>query len=281
MKTPNDAITLEYESALNAWRQSLEDALRQPDGWLSLIGLHWLQEGENSVGSASDAVVRIDAEGIPDRLGVITLAAGVLTLRVTDGMPVTINDERITEAVLYPGTETEDPTFVRAGSVTFFILEREAGYAVRVSDSRSPAIAAFEGRAWYPPDPAWRFSVPFSPLKQRQIVQVETSAGFMMSMESLGCVEFEHHGQAHRLIAFDSGAPSSLWFIFNDQTNGRETYGAGRFLKVALDDGGCVDLDFNRAYHPPCAFTDFATCPLAPPENRLPFSITAGERNRR
>lgn len=279
MSHAENVMTPEYQSAQQAWRQKLDDALRQPDGWLSLIGLHWLQDGDNSVGSAADATVSIQSEGIPEHLGTITLRDGRLTLTVTADVPVTINGERVTQAVLQQGTETDEPTFVRAGTVMFFVLERETGFAVRVSDSSSPAIQAFTGRAWYPLDPAWRFRVPFMRAEAVQAMQVETSADFQMTMESLGHVEFIVDGQQHTLIAFEGDTPDSLWFIFRDTTNGRETYGAGKFLKVSLGEDGMVDLDFNRAYHPPCAFTDYATCPLSPPENHLPFPVTAGERN--
>jgi uncharacterized protein (DUF1684 family) len=73
-------------------------------------------------------------------------------------------------------------------------------------------------------------------------------------------------------------ADGKLFLPFKDKTSGQETFGAGRYFKTDIPQNNTITLDFNRAYHPPCFFTPYATCTLPPRQNRLPIAIEVGER---
>jgi uncharacterized protein (DUF1684 family) len=117
------------------------------------------------------------------------------------------------------------------------------------------------------------------PYEEPRMVRVPNVLGQMNEMPSPGAVEFTRDGRAIRLdgVLEEEGA-QELFFIFRDGTSGKETYGSGRFLYAPLPKDGRIVLDFNKAYNPPCAFTPYATCPLPPPQNRIPIRIEAGEK---
>ena len=172
------------------------------------------------------------------------------------------------------------PTRVRAGSVSFHLIRREGDLALRVRDSESPARTAFHGIDHYPVRRAWCVEARFEPAGTHREVVVPAVAGPGERYLVAGRALFEPPGskERHALTAFDEDAESDLFFVFADATSGTETYGGGRFMYMPRPDAdGRMALDFNRAYNPPCVFTPYATCPLPPPENRLPFRVEAGE----
>jgi uncharacterized protein len=266
-----------YVTEINHWRQTKEDSLTSEDGWLSLIGLFWLNEGVNTVGANPTADIPIEAD-VPDQLGTIEFHDGKATLHITADAPVTVDGLQTTQAVLRDDSAEGGPSLVKIGTVTFFVIRRGDEFGIRVRDVNNPARLEFTGRNWFPIDPHYQVSGRFVPHDVPRTIPIATSSGKTEPMNNPGKVEFELDGQTLSLEAFTAGK-DELWFVFKDATSAKSTYGAGRFMYSPVSADGVVTLDFNKAYHPPCAFTPYATCPRAPKENSLPVEILAGERN--
>lgn len=270
------AETSAYVTEIQAWRQQVEEQLRADNGWLTLTGLYWLREGENSVGSDPLADVLLPA-GAPHHLGFIDLQDGVVTLRVTsdsDLSMATIDGAPTHTAVLRNDYDPQGFTRVVIGSVNFHVVKRADQYGIRVRDQNNPARQAFNGRAWFPVDARYRLTATYTAYDQPRKLAAETVVGIDVPIESPGYVEFTLDGRKVRLNAF-SGSAGQIWFVFRDASP--QIYRAGRFLYATVNDDGTAVVDFNKAYNPPCAFTPYATCPLPPKQNILSFSIEAGE----
>ncbi|MBZ0289937.1 MAG: DUF1684 domain-containing protein, partial [Anaerolineae bacterium] len=262
-----------YLTEINDWRQARDESLRAEDGWLALIGLFWLHEGTNTVGSNPRADIPIDAQNIPDHIGTIEFHDGQATLHVTTDVhdvPVTVDGVPTRQAVLRDDSQKDAASLVKVGSVTFFVIRRGDEYAVRVRDANNPARLAFTGRKWFPVDEQYRVVGQFIAHDRPRSIPIANSAGQTVQQSNPGRVEFTLNGQALALEAFAAGA-GELWFVFRDATSGQSTYGAGRYLYAPISESGEVHLDFNKAYHPPCAYTPYATCARPPKENLLPL----------
>ncbi len=253
-----------YTDSIRAWQKHRDAGLRSEKGWLTLVGLFWLKPGDNSIGSApgNDFVLPKTA---PGEVGRLHLADNKVTFIEPSGAQKPLSSDE------------KSPDVVTAGSVSFFVIKRGDRFGVRAKDSASPALKSFEGMSYFPINPAMRFAAKLIPeVKKIPILNV---LGQTEMEESPGVVEFSHEGHAYRLrpIYEDTANGKTLFFLFKDLTNKTATYQAGRMLNVPLPVNGKVDLDFNRAYNPPCTFTPHATCPLPPKENHLPFAVNAGE----
>jgi uncharacterized protein len=267
----------DYESQIAEWRQIMEDRLRAEDGWLTLTGLYWLNEGSNTVGGDPNSDVPLPPNRAPNQIGILNYDGDTVNFTVTCDEPVLIDNIPAKTAQLQPTTAETGATTVTIGSVTFFVIKRGDQHGIRMRDTNHPLRQAFTGRKWFPVDNAYRVTATFVPHDSPRTIEVMSSAGMLTPMDNPGVVTFNMNETMLTLEAFTE-SENELWFIFKDGTNGKSTYGAGRFLKAHLSPEGLVDLDFNRAYNPPCAFTDFATCPLPPKQNILPLEIPAGER---
>jgi len=263
--------------SLVEWRQKKEDDLRSDNGWLTLAGLFVLNTGQNKVGTRPTDDVALPAGSVPEELGVIDFDSGIATLHVTSKEPVFVDGSPATPAILKDDADKDGPTLVTINAITFFVIKRGDNYAIRVRDRNNPARLTFTGRQWFSEDPAYRVGAFYADYEVPRRVQIVTSTGLLTPMDIIGYVDFELDGVPLRLQAF-SEDEGELWFIFKDQTSGTLTYGAGRFLKATLTENRVIDLNFNRAYSPPCAFTPYAICPIAPKENVLPVRIPAGEK---
>ncbi len=267
---------LTYTEELDAWRRTLDDSLRREEGWLALVGLHWLKPGVNRVGGGPSSAVALPPARLQGELGVIVVEGGSALFRALPGAEVTCDGVPVGEIELRPDT-SDSPTRIRAGSLTLALIRRGERLGLRVWDREAPARAAFAGRRWYPIDARWRLTGAFEPYATPRRILVPDATGGVQSMAGPGEVVFDLFGKRLRLVASeeDEGA---LFLIFADATTGVTTYPAGRYLYTSPPAGGRVEIDFNRAYNPPCAFTAYATCPLPLPENHLPIAIGAGER---
>ncbi len=265
-----------HEDEVLAWRQGRLERLQAPDGWLSLAGLHWLEPGPNTYGSAQDNDIVLPSG--PPRAGTLVVGDDGVRLEPAAGVEHLVGGEPAGARPLASDREGQ-PTIVTVGALSFQVIDREGHLLLRVKDPESPARRDFGGLEYYPIDPAWRLPARFEvhdPPKELPLADV---TGLVQRTPSWGAVVFEIDGETYRLDAAAEPGDEELFLIFGDRTNGRETYGAGRYLYVpAPDEAGRIDLDFNRAYNPPCAFTAYATCPLPPPQNRLPLRIEAGEK---
>ncbi len=270
----NSAEAAAYEAGIQVWRQEMEERLRSDTGWLTLTGLYWLREGENTLGSDPACDVFLP-ESAPPRVGVLEFHDQVVTLHVTTDAEVRVDNAPTQSAVLRDDHDPLGPSPVQIGSVSFNVIRRADQYGIRVRDRDNPARLAFAGRRWFPVDPAYQVTAAFVPHPQARELIITNSVGIDIAMSNPGYVEFRLDGQDVRLAAFSAGE-GELWFVFRDASE--RTYRAGRFLYGSLGDDGTAILDFNKAYNPPCAFTPYATCPLPPKENVLPLKIEAGEQ---
>lgn len=268
-----------FEAATKAWHKERVARLSAEGGWLSLVGLHWLSEGENDFGSHAELAVPLPGSGLPASAGSLVLEGGKVRLKVQPGSGLLVNGKPAADGPLATD-ESGKPDLLKAGRVTFFLLKRGDRFGVRAKDPESPARKSFKGIDTYAANPAFRIVADFIPHPKPRKVEMSTVIGTVETHDSPGVVRFTLHGKTYALepVVEDPQHPE-LFFVFKDATSGRTTYPAGRFLYAAMPKDGKVILDFNRAYNPPCAFTPYATCPLAPKANRLDVAIEAGEKN--
>ncbi len=268
-----------HRAEIEAWRERRLASLRRDTGWLTLTGLDTLERGRSyALGSAAGSDVRLP-DAAPRQLGTITVGhEGEVELRVAAGAKVTVDGLPVTTVALF-GPHVESPPLVEAGSVNFLVIERGGVLFLRTRDRKHPALQSFTGLEQFPIDPRWRFEARFDPYDPVRQIPIANILGQVSDTPSWGAVVFDYQGETYRIDAVAEPGDEELFLIFGDATSGHETYGAGRYLYAdAPDATGRVVVDFNRAYNPPCAFTPFATCPLPPSQNRLPFRVEAGEK---
>lgn len=265
-----------YEAEVMQWRADRLAALKHPDGYLTLVGLFWLTEENSRIGSADDNDILLPGKAAP-HVGRVNMTDEGVMLVTEPG--VDVRHEGIpVRSILMSDDTTENPVLITHGSLAWMLVNRDGHYAIRVRDYEHPALEAFPPIDYFPIDPALRVTATLQRFDEPRILNVDTVIeGLGYRPESPGTVAFDIDGETYELEAYASG--DSLFFVFGDSTTSRETYPAGRFLYAAVpgDDGKTV-LDFNRAYNPPCAFNDFATCPVASPRNRIAARIDAGEK---
>jgi len=268
-----------YHAEIEKWRQQREARLKAEDGWLAVAGLFWLEEGENRFGSGPDNAIVLPAGAAPAAAGTFELRHGKVGVRVAPGVTVTAAGQPVTEMALR-SDDPGPPDVLRLGRLTLHVIARGGKYGIRMKDPESETRRTFAGLQWFPVNADLRFDARFVPWPSPRTVAVPNILGQVNDLPSPGYAEFTWAGRKLRLepVIEEPGA-KELFFIFRDQTAGKETYPAGRFLYAPMPKDGVVVLDFNKAYSPPCAFTAYATCPLPPPQNRLSVRIEAGEKN--
>lgn len=274
------AEPIPYEQQIERQRQAREERLQRPAGWLSLVGLHWIEPGRHTLGSAPDNAIVL-AVG-PAHLGTLELDAGGLRLEPAAGAQLLV-DGSIVEApfrLLPDSSGTPTQISFDAGRSGFTVIERAGRHALRVRDAQAQALREFAGLDFFPVDAGWRVEARFEPHPAGRTIDIANVVNQLQPMPNPGAVVFERDGREHRIEAIGNG-DGSLFLIFADRTSGRESYGAGRFLDTPAPRDGVVTVDFNLAYNPPCAFNEYSTCPLPPPENRLDLAVTAGEKKYR
>lgn len=269
-----------HRKEIQEWQKTRLARLTKDDGWLTLVGLFWLNEGENAVGSDSTLAVVLPKGKTPLRVGSIWLSKGKLYFEAKRGVDVRWNDSLITTMELQSDEGGKEPTILRMGSVSFYVIERGGKYAVRVKDNESDTRKNFQGLEYFPIDPKWRVEAQFEPYSPPETLDIPSMVGTIEKYVCPGALVFEVDGKKYRLDAvIETGSEDQLFIMFGDATNGKETYNLGRQLYSALpDSNGKVILDFNRAYNWPCVFTVYATCPIIPKQNILPIRIEAGEK---
>ena len=265
-----------YLQKVESWQKERVEGLKKEDGWLTLVGLYWLDEGENRFGSDPGNKVIFPEGKAPAVAGTLVREGKKVRIRAAPGSGITTDGKPVTEMEL-AADSAEEPTVLQLGTISFFVIERGDRMGVRMKDKASPALTSFHGLDFYPVRPDWRIDARFEPYNPPKKVAVPNVLGQVNESDSPGAVVFEKDGKTWRLETLGS-VEEGLSVIFADATNGKETYGAGRFLELGPLKNGKVEVDFNTAYNPPCAYTAFATCPLPPAENKLALAVTAGEK---
>ena len=262
----------DYVAETESWRAEREARLTADDGWLTVAGLFFLTEGDNSFGSSpvNDIVIRTG----PERAGIVALDDGRITVRAAAGTTLSVDGQDVVSARLWPFEGNDRPT-ITVGPLSLFAHYSGERLAIRMRDRDSDILRQFRGLQWFPVDDRYRVRGRYVPHDEPVTITLPNILGDVEVFQSSGSVALRVGGHALRMMAIDSG--DRLWFIFRDMTSGTETYPAARFLYADAPANGVTVVDFNRAYNPPCAFNPYTTCPLPPPENRLPIRIEAGE----
>ena len=251
--------------------------MKPEDGWLTVAGLYWLNEGVTTIGTDKSQVdIVLPPGSAPGKVGTLKVENGVVALQVAEGVEVSVNDKAVTEYVMTFETE-KPPAQFRVGSLSVGVIKRSGRYGLRVRDKNSVARLQFKGLDWFPAQASFRVVATFTPYEKQTEMTIMNVLGNELKMKTPGMLSFTLKGQKFELrpVIEDD---KKLFIIFRDLTAGKTTYAAGRYLYAELPKDGKVVLDFNRAENPPCAFTKFATCPLPPRQNYMKIAIDAGEK---
>ncbi|MGA3093352.1 MAG: DUF1684 domain-containing protein [Terriglobales bacterium] len=283
--TDENTTSEAWARALLAWRAERATNLQAPEGWLSLIALGWLKEGDNSFGSSEDSRVQITGKA-PAHIAIVRLEKGNLRLLPpAEGFPNTLLvDGKPAKEQPLLADDADKPSKLTIGTLAIIVIHRDDQFALRVKDREAPTRTAFHGLRWYAPNETYRVHARWIPYTPPKKLDIPTILGTTTHMPAPGVAEFTIDGHILRLEpVLEDPKSSELFFIMRDATSKTTTYGAGRFLYTELPEHGVsqpgeVWLDFNRLVNPPCAFTAYATCPLPPPQNRLAAPIPAGEQ---
>ena len=270
----------QYRQEIEDWRKQRLTRLTGEDGWLTLIGLFWLKEGENGVGCDPANTITLPSGKAPEFVGSIWLEQGKPRFRSKPGSGVKHNDTVVTSLALLSDEDAAGPTILRLGPVSFYVIKRGDQYAVRVKDNNSEARLNFRALDYFPINPSWRVKARFEPYVPPKILEIPSQVGTVEKDSCPGALVFEIEGKTYRLDpVIEKGSEGQFFIMLADETNGKETYAVGRQLYTALPDSNNeVIIDFNKAYNWPCVFTDYATCPIPPPQNHLPIRVDAGEK---
>ena len=267
-----------FVAANEAWRAQRRARLLEPDGWASLIGLHWIELPAHYVGSSATSGIRL-AKG-PERMGLLQQQGGRVYLTPESDAELTVDGEPASGRIELRPEGPDAPTVIGFddGKGQLVLIERGARKALRVRHAEAGTLTGLGALDYWPADPSWRIAGRFVAHPPGQTIPVLDILGHEAPQPNPGVVEFERGGAQYRLEALE-GEDGGLFLIFADRTSGHASYAAGRYLETSAPTvDGSVELDFNRAYNPPCVFTDFATCPLPPADNRLDLAVTAGEQ---
>jgi uncharacterized protein (DUF1684 family) len=269
----NDAVVTEIAT----WRAQHEESYTR--NWATIEGLHFLEPGAQTAGSAPDNDIVLIAS-LPERLGTFTVASDEVRFEAWPGAPITINGEPASAATVLRDDGADEPDVIEANGATVVVHRSGKRVSLRVRDPNGERARAFEGFDWFPISRDYRVLGRFVPDAAPRSLPVVNTFGDVDNYETEGVVEFQLNGQALRLRPFTT-EPGRFYFVFNDASSGDETYEAARFLYSDLRRDGTTIVDFNVAYNPPCSFNPFTTCPIPLPENRLPIEVLAGEKKYR
>jgi uncharacterized protein len=273
---PALATDATYLKSVQDWRAGADKSLRQDNGWLTLAGRYVMKPGANTFGTGKDNDIVFPAGLGPDRMGTVTVEPGRVQVQVLPG--VTMTKEGVTLADKVMGTDAESRDWVSLGRASFHVIERDGKYILRLADNQSEVRKHFGGRVWYGVNEKYLVDAKFVEYKPARKIPIVNVLDEVSDEPVAGYVEFKLDGKPYRLDALDD--EGGLFFILRDDTAGKTTYGSGRFLWVAKKpaDGATFKLDLNRTYNPPCAFSEYTTCPLPPKQNILKVRIEAGEK---
>jgi len=265
-----------YEQEVLEWRAGRLERLLAPTGYLTQIGLYWLEPGDYVIGSDPDSDIVVPATAAA-RIGQLIVDDDGVRLVVEDGVEVLNEGQAVTD-ILMPADTSGTAVMVSHRSLAWMIIERGGKLAIRIRDFEHPFVETFGPLPYYEIDPSLQVTAKLKRYAEPRTISVDTVIeGFQQYPVAPGVASFDLNGQQFELEPTMSG--DQLFFVFGDETNRDATYGAGRFVYAdAPGEDGVLVLDFNKSYSPPCAFNDFSTCPIASPRNRLPVPIKAGEK---
>jgi uncharacterized protein len=267
----------EYVKSIKEFHAQRIDRLKKPGSWLSLVGLYWLKDGENSFGSDESNDIVFPNNLASANLGSFVLTDSVVLAKIDDDAKVYLNNILVSYQIMHSDL-TDNPTILESGSLSWYIIQRRDKFGIRLKDSEAPLLKEFEDIEMFDIDSAWRIPAKFVAYESPKEVLIPTAIGTFEESEVIGKLEFTID---NKLFSLEPSVSENGYFlVFGDKSNGEETYGAGRFLYIEKPDSSeQLYIDFNRAYNPPCVFTKYATCPLPRKENSINIKILAGEKN--
>jgi uncharacterized protein (DUF1684 family) len=268
-----------YVKSINDWHAKRENELKQPNGWLNLEGLFWLHKGVNTFGKAAANDCKYQHREFADYLGAFLFNGDSVEWVNKNNNHVNIDNNEIKGE--QPITVYKQHGIAKIMDWSHFswsVIQREDKVGIRFRNLKAATLTAFKGIQRFPVDSNWRLKAVLVQPAQN-LLMITNVLGQTTAQKSAGRLLFNIDNKEYTLDVIDEGGPN-LFIVFADETAGKTTYGAGRFIDIPKPDAnGNTEIDFNKAYNPPCAFTAFATCPLPPAQNRLKVSITAGEKN--
>ncbi|HLO31948.1 MAG TPA: DUF1684 domain-containing protein [Anaerolineales bacterium] len=264
----------DYEQSTLKWRQEVDSNLRRENGWLALAGLYWLRRGTNLIGSDPESDILLPKRA-PARLGTFEFDGNNVMLNVESRMPVEVNG-LITKSALLDADEEDVPSFIVFGEMRMVVVRRSKGVGIRLWDNTRAERRLFPSRQWYPVKEKFRIPATYTRYEIPRVVKMPDILGAILDEPMQGFISFELDRKKYELVV-EELADHRLFVQFMDLTNNKTTYPAGRYHYTDAHENGRVFVDFNKAYSPPCAFTEYATCTFPPPENHLNVAIEAGE----
>jgi uncharacterized protein len=278
-------LPLEVTADIEAWREKVGNSLKRDNGWLTLAGRFVMKPGINTFGTGKDNAIVLPPElkGIgPDQLGTLNVDTEkkIVTLKLADGVTMTSDNKPFTgEREMKAKSDNRD--WVSLGRMSMHIIERNGNYILRLADNQSLVRKNFSGRVWYEPNAAFWVDAKFIPYPAGKTLSIVNVIDEVSEEPCPGYVEFKLNGATHKMDVV--GDDTGLFFVFRDGTSGDTTYRPSRFLYIEQkpEPNKTFKLDFNRAYNPPCAFSEFTTCPLPPKQNIMKTRIEAGEKYRK
>ena len=274
---PAIAADADWVKSVQDWRAKAEQGLKRDNGWLTLAGRYVMKPGENTFGTGERNDIVFPRGLGPERMGTLDVEPGKVTLRLEPGFTMKKDGTPFTERVMR--TDLENRDWVANDRIAFHVIEREGKYILRLADNESQVRKNFQGRVWYDVNASYRAKAKFVPYNPQKKIAIVNVLDEVSDEPSPGYVEFKVNGKAQRLDVVGDDK-DGLFIILKDATAGKTTYGAGRFLYITPrpKPGETFYVDLNRAYNPPCAFSEFTTCPLPPKQNILKTKIEAGEK---
>jgi len=265
---------LEYQNSVIKWRQEVDNNLRRENGWLALAGLFWLRKDINLIGSDPESDILLPKHA-PRRLGTFEFDGNNVMLEVESDLPVEVNGVA-TKSALLDADQEDVPSFITFSDIRMVVVRRSKGVGIRLWDNSRDERHTFPSRQWYPVEESFRVPATYTRYEIPKIVKMPDILGAILDEPMQGFVSFQLNGKKHELMVEE--LPDHRLFVqFMDLTNNHKTYPSGRYHYTDAHQNGNVFIDFNKAYSPPCAFTEYATCTFPPQENHLKAAIEAGE----
>jgi len=271
------AASSQHAAEVERWRRRRVERLVSEDGWLSLTGLFWLADGENPLGADPASAIALPPQRGPASAGTIRLESGRAVFAPAPGLEARIDGRPLSGPTPLRSDAEADPSVLEIGPIRLQLLQRGGRFAVRVRDRDNPARGTLRPIPFFPVSVEWRLEATFEPASPPRTLPFPSVVGTVDLETCPGSLVFSVAGRQLRVDPVLERGETDWWIVFGDRTNGVETYGGGRFVYAPPPVGGHTVIDFNKAYNPPCVFTAYSTCPLPPPQNRLPIRVEAGE----
>jgi hypothetical protein len=267
-----------YRQLITKWREERDEMIRRENGWLSLAGLFWLKLGKNFIGSDPKSEILLP-QRLPANIGYFEYNGKNVSLRAHTSQKVNVNGRQMDFAILQPDI-TENPSYINLEDVRLVVIQRGNRFGIRMWDNQREARRSFPARSWFKIDEKFRIPATYTPYEHPKMAFFPDVAGEKSEFPVEGYLSFRFNGKTYQLD-INQEDDGTLFVRFSDPTSKDETYPTGRYLTADVEPDGKIFIDFNKAYCPPCAFTDFATCVFAPGQNHLDFRVTAGETYKR